>query len=532
MGRKTLSILFITAIVVMVIAGIVFKHNNSMNQYINHNAKDMNNAVLTQENTDNFKNNHDYAKGIVAPRPGQPIKKFILVAESKKQEIAKGIIEEVWTFNGRVPGPEIRVKQGDFVQVVLKNYLKEPVTIHWHGYPLNSAVDGVPGWNQDAVRPGETFTYEFSADVPGTYWYHSHQESSKQVDKGLYGSLVVEPSSGEKADKDYILMIDEWMQNPVDDMDSMPGMGGGENPTQSINSQNISEEEMMGNLYNIYTVNGKSGNLIEPIEVKLGDTVRLRFINAGYRSHGIHIPDQDLKVVSTDGQDIKGAGIIKNEIINIAPGERYDIEFIVSARKNFIIDFHDNNKYNSQIKIPVEIVNGDGSTANESNINLKEFDLVSYGISGTEKSTINQTYDVNYDVRLGTRMDGSAQKYTINGQIFEELPSLKVKTGNLVKVTYYNDTEVDHPMHLHGHFFEILAKNGIPVKGAAIMKDTLLIRPKESYTIAFKADNPGRWVQHCHELHHAAAGMMQKIEYTDYIPNYNADPNNKYNKPE
>jgi FtsP/CotA-like multicopper oxidase with cupredoxin domain len=102
----------------------------------------------------------------------------------------------------------------------------------------------------------------------------------------------------------------------------------------------------------------------------------------------------------------------------------------------------------------------------------------------------------------------------------------------MVKITYENKSQVDHPMHLHGHFFQVLSKNDEAYTGAPIMKDTLLIKPGEKYIIAFKADNPGNWVYHCHELHHAAGGMMQKVVYSDYVSSYIPDPENKNNKPE
>lgn len=591
MSNRMLGILSLAAVVVLAGAGLTWSINHSTmvqttvevgTKYTGNNgnsgsmADGMNmNGANVQESTaattaNTSLNTHDYAKNIVKPREGQPVKKFTLTAKETSLEIAKGITMPVWTYGGSVPGTEIRVTQGDFVQVELKNELTEPVTIHWHGYPLLSAMDGVPGINQDSVKPGETFTYEFSADVPGTYWYHSHQESSKQVDKGLYGALIVEPKDQINVNKEFTLILDEWMSDPSG-MDAMEGMGGSSSPSASDTSSmdmsgmnmsgssnsdqgtdqkaassssmegmnmssgntQMTEEEKMAYMYDIYTVNGKSGELIEPLNVKKGDVVRLRFINAGYRSHGIHIPGQDIKVVSSDGQDISGAGIIKDQIINIAPGERYDVEFTVTSGDNFIIDAHDDNAYNDQLQIPVNVEGGSGTTLEESmDTELPLFDLANYGTPSRGEFSLDDQFTVDYNVELNMMTDGNTQKYTINGKVFSELPALTVKTGDLVKLTYENKSTVDHPMHLHGHFFQILSKNGKAVTGAPIMKDTLLVKPGEKYVVAFKADNPGNWVQHCHELHHAAGGMMQRVEYTDFKTNYTPDPNNKFNKAE
>jgi FtsP/CotA-like multicopper oxidase with cupredoxin domain len=137
------------------------------------------------------------------------VKSFDLTAQEKEWEISEGKIVNAWTYNGTVPGEPLRVKEGDFVKVNLKNELNVPVTIHWHGVLLPNKMDGIPGLTQDAVQPGESFTYEFIANDAGTYWYHSHQQSSKQVDKGLYGSLVIEEKEKEY-EKDEFFILDEW----------------------------------------------------------------------------------------------------------------------------------------------------------------------------------------------------------------------------------------------------------------------------------------------------------------------------------
>jgi FtsP/CotA-like multicopper oxidase with cupredoxin domain len=540
MGNKSIALLAVAASVVIAASGVTYRNNQYAIQFANYNSY-MNSAnqqpnsmqgmgsMNTPNSDDAAVNNHDYAKNIVKPRDGQSIKKFTLTAQETNVNLKDGVSMAVWTYNGTVPGQEIRVVQGDFVQVELKNNLKEPVTIHWHGYPLNSAMDGVPGYNQDAVKPGETFTYEFSADVAGTYWYHSHQESSKQVDKGLYGALIVLPKDQPRPDRDYTLILDEWMENPVEEMGSMSGMDMSQNePKDPV----MEEEDMMAYAYDIYTVNGKSGALIEPLQAKKGDVVRLRFINAGYRSHGIHIPGQDIKVISTDGQDINGAGVIKDQILMIAPGERYDVEFTVASEESFVIDAHDENAYNDQIKIPVNVVDGNGTIREEDlAAEYPSFDFVNYGTATDAQFTLNQSFDVDYNVELGTDITNGL-KYTINGKVFSELPTLKLKTGDMVKFTYYNNSKVNHPMHLHGHFFQVLSRDGIPLTGAPIIKDTIMVKPGEKIEVAFKADNTGKWVQHCHELHHATAGMMQGIEYTDFKPNYTPNPADTFNKPE
>ncbi|KPC98078.1 Copper resistance protein A precursor [Geobacillus sp. BCO2] len=167
------------------------------------------------------------------------------------------------------------------MKIVLKNELPEPVTIHWHGYPVPNNQDGVPGVTMDAIKPGETFTYEFTATVPGTYWYHSHQKSAEQVDKGLYGTLIVEPKNEEKVDRDYTLVFDEWMSDPnAENSMNMSGnmdMSGMDH--SNMNNGNNSDHQQMDmnsmghnmNMYDIFTINGKSGAAVQPLKVKKGE---------------------------------------------------------------------------------------------------------------------------------------------------------------------------------------------------------------------------------------------------------------------
>ena len=140
---------------------------------------------------------------------GQKVNEFNLNAKETKWTLSPEKTITAWTYNGTVPGETIRVKQGEVVKVNLKNDLGEPVSIHWHGVPLPNTEDGIPGVTQDAVVPGETYTYEFVANDPGTYWYHSHQNGVEQLDKGLYGTLIVEPKDGIDVDRDYTLVLDE-----------------------------------------------------------------------------------------------------------------------------------------------------------------------------------------------------------------------------------------------------------------------------------------------------------------------------------
>ncbi len=418
----------------------------------------------------------------------------------------------VWTFNNSVPGPEIRVKQGNTVKIKLRNELSEPISIHWHGVPVPNAMDGIPGVTQNAVQPGQTFTYEFKADVPGTYWYHSHQDSVNQLDRGLYGTFIVEAQDEIKADRDYSLVLDEWISNGM----VMSGMDHG--------GMDMGDDMSM---YDLFTINGKSGSLVDKLAVKQGEKVRIRLINAGYLSHQIHLHGHEFKIIATDGQPINNPAVLKDNIITIAPGERYDIEFEANNPGQWLLEDHLQNKASSGMRATI-VYEGSEVGTDKSNYTekLPAVDLTRYGEAGKAAFTLDQKYDVEYSMDLNTETINNKTVYTINGKTFPDTGSLQVKKGDMVKVQLINNSKTeDHPMHLHGHFFQVLSKNGSQLKGSPLMKDTLNLKPGDEYVVAFEANNEGNWMFHCHDLHHASAGMVTELSYSDYKTDFIADPN-------
>ncbi|AMR02254.1 multicopper oxidase family protein [Bacillus thuringiensis] len=527
-------------------------------------------ACSLATNTTNDHKNMKDKKTLQTETATKPLKvekgpEVTLIAKEEKQKLSNGVIVPVWTFNGSSPGPEIRVKKGEKVKVTLKNELSAPVSIHWHGYPVPNNMDGIPGVTQDAVEPGKSFTYEFEANVPGTYWYHSHQDSVNQLDRGLYGALIVEDTK-EKYDKDYTLMLDEWVTDKEEMNKQLKEMTKGQIGNKSKGNENgeknddkngmdhsgmdmDSDQKDSGNMtmdhgnmkmeghdmsmYDLFTINGKSGDLVVPLKVNKGDKVRLRLVNAGYLLHDIHVHGHDIKVIATDGQPINDPKVIKDKVISIAPGERYDIEFTANNTGKWYVEDHSKNKDAKGMKAIIEY---DGSKEMKDKANEKEklpkVDIMKYGTKKLGSFTLNQEYTATYNMDLNTQMNGNEMVYTINGKVFPDIDPIQVKKGDLVKVKLVNRSKMDdHPMHLHGHFFQVLSKDGKPIEGSPIVKDTLNLKPGEEYEVAFVADNPGEWMFHCHDLHHASAGMVTEVNYTDYksgyVPNQNIP-----NKPE
>lgn len=444
-----------------------------------------------------------------------------LTAQQSKWRLSPEKEITAWTYNGTVPGEQIRVTEGEVVKVNLKNELDEPVTIHWHGIPVPNTEDGIPGVTQDAVKPGDKYTYEFVANDPGTYWYHSHQNGVEQLDKGLYGTIIVESKEKADIDRDYTLVLDEWESEPGKGMD-MGGMEYG----------NMMEHDMSS--YDIYTINGKTYKENEPLEVKKDEKVKLRFVNAGYTAHQIHIPT-DYRVTHLDGQKVNNPQVEEASILEIAPGERYDVEFVADGKGDFTIDSHDEMEASNNMKMDIVYINGNGIKPHGTPSD--KVDITKLGEKSKAQFSLDDEFDIEYTMELGAEMDMDNEEmgmaWTINGKAYPDVPPLKVDEGDKVKVTMTNNSMDDstHPMHLHGQFFQVLSKNGESVKGSPIMKDTLNVKPDETYEIAFLADNPGNWLFHCHDLHHASSGMTMLVKYNNFDDFYK-DTNKVDNTPE
>lgn len=249
------------------------------------------------------------------------VKVFELTTQVVQWPIMDGVTVVAYTYNGMVPGPMIRVTEGDQVRVIVKNELPEPTTVHWHGILVPNAMDGVPGMTQDPIQPGDSFTYEFTAAPSGTFMYHSHFESDKQVIVGLYAPFIIDPKTppADPPDVDVMLMFSEWRQ---------------------VDGQTFAAMPMTGMDPNYFTINGKAFPNTEPITVKKGQRVRLRLAAIGQMVHPIHLHGLPFKVVATDGYPVPATAQLTKDTISVAPGERYDIEFIATEPGEWMLHCH------------------------------------------------------------------------------------------------------------------------------------------------------------------------------------------------
>lgn len=252
-------------------------------------------------------------------------REFNMSIEEMTIDVAPGFSNKVFAFNGQVPGPLIHVKEGDDVTVHVTNNTTLNHSIHWHGVNQtnNWHMDGVAGVSQkDEIKPGETFTYKFKVDRPGSLWYHCHVNVWEHVaTRGMWGPLIVDPKNPSKLEKsvtkDAILMMSTWEGKYGNEY----GKGG-----------------MPDDVPNYFSVNGRSFPMTQPIRVKKGDVLRMRFIGAGDETHQMHMHGHDMLVVAKDGYPLEHPYYV--DTVPVGPGERYDVIVKMNNPGYFVMHDH------------------------------------------------------------------------------------------------------------------------------------------------------------------------------------------------
>lgn len=410
---------------------------------------------------------------------------------------------DVWCYGDRMPGPEIRVRQGERVRIVVHNRLPEETTVHWHGIRLLNAMDGVPGLTQPAIKPGEQFTYEFTPPDAGTFWYHPHADSLQQLGRGLAGALIVEEAEPLTFDRDLLWVLSDWRLTSGAQIAT--GFG------------NAMEAAMSGRVGNTVTINGA---VSEQVSVRAGERIRLRLVNAALaRIMALRFEGHRPVIVAIDGQPCEPHEPPEGRLL-LGPAMRVDVVLDMQGepgrRYRVIDDFYQDLSYwlthlAYDEMPPIRSHPPDAVLALPHNP-LPEPDLASaerhelrlqggmmgggamMGLGGTERIGPGASWAIN-----GTSM-------VCNGSP-DMPPSLVVLRGRSCVLAFRNETAWWHPMHLHGSSFRVLTRNGslVPHRQWA---DTVLVAPKETVEVAFVADNPGDWMLHCHVTDHQVSGLM------------------------
>jgi FtsP/CotA-like multicopper oxidase with cupredoxin domain len=404
---------------------------------------------------------------------------------------------DVWAYNGTVPGPVLRYRQGERLRIEVENALDADTTVHWHGIRLPNAMDGVPHLTQPPIAAkGGRFTYEFDLPDAGTFWYHPHLGSPEQVGRGLYGALIVEERAPPPVDRDLVWVLSDWR---LDREASLVESFG-----------NAMDSSHAGRIGNTVTLNGA---IRDVFGVRAGERLRLRLINASNaRIYGLRFEGHQPWIIALDGQPVAPH---RFERVVLGPGMRADVVLDCDAAPGsahrVIDDFYRQRayellklEYGSQKPIRQSFAAAPRLPANP---------VAVPDLGKAEKQRL--VFGGGMMGAMPSQGEHRGLFWTVNGKPVAEhdhhhAPLATLARGRPYLIELVNDTAWHHPIHLHGHVFRIVSRDGkelpLPEWG-----DTVLLDPKSRAEIALVADNPGDWMLHCHVLEHQATGMMAVV---------------------
>lgn len=407
---------------------------------------------------------------LVADPAGSPDVVYELTAAKGPVTLADGRRIDGFALNGTTPGPTLTAVVGQLVEVRVHNQnVTDGMTLHWHGVDVPNAADGVAGVTQDAIAPGGDYVYRFVARDAGTYWYHSHQVSHAQVLGGLLGALVVKPV-GRQTGSDAVAVMHTY--------------GG------------------------VRTINGRAGDSSVPAHP--GDMVRVRLINTDPGPSPVWVAGAPFRVLAVDGRDVNSPAVVRDQSVLITAGGRADLQIRVP----------DTGAVRVQVA-GASLILGEGS-APEVRAPQQQVDFLHYGRPAPEQVPFDpDTPDRQYRYDIGRRpglLNGKPGLWwTVNGHMYPDIPMFMIRAGEVGHFTITNSSGQVHPMHLHGHHMLVLSRDGVAADGSPWWVDSLNVEDGQTYEVAFLADNPGIWMDHCHNLPHAAQGLTAHLMYEGVI---------------
>jgi FtsP/CotA-like multicopper oxidase with cupredoxin domain len=414
--------------------------------------------------------------------PDPMIVELDLVAAPATMTLRDGGTTEVLAFNGSWPGPLIHARVGDRVIVHFTNQLDEATTIHWHGLRIDSAMDGSP-IIQRPIEPGQSFTYDFVVPDAGTFWYHPHAQVIEHIERGLYGLIVVEEQEPPVFTAERAWVLDDLRLDASNQIAAFRAV-----PPDAVH----------GRYGNLLLVNGVLGE--QSLSVAAGAIERWRLLNAATAQPlTVGLPGARFRVIGTDGGLLPAP--YETERVTLAAGQRYDLEVSFAAgdapRLEVYLPALDADNQVIETKESLLSVSVAGSVAPPT-LRYPAVTLPSFGAPVAERS-----------YALSAQAVDSRVEFSINGHV-HDLPVEHFRAGEPVLMTLVNEIGPQHPFHLHGQFFQILERNGVPTDEPGL-KDTVLIEGLETVKIVTGLENPGRWMFHCHIPEHSEGGMMAEI---------------------
>ncbi len=429
------------------------------------------------------------------------------VAESLIVNHKKTMVFNIIQENGQ---QGITLTQGKRFDVILRNETTVPISIHWHGLILPNNQDGIPYVTQLPIHPGCSKRYQFPLLQSGTYWMHSHYQFNEQ--KLMAAPLIIndsnDPYSRYSRYKNIVVMLQDFsFKNPEKIFTDLKKSANQPMPANMMAKQDLNDVN-----YDAYLANRHTLENPQLIKVTPGDKIRLRIIDASSATnYWINTGELVGKLIAVDGQSIRP---ITKTLFQIAIAQRLDILLDVPKHEGqypILAQIEGTKKQTGIILITpnakLSHVSEDAKQTASALNDAQEKEI--HAIQSLPVKPITKT--LNY------KLEGDMRNYIwkINNEIWPIVKPLKINKGDRVKMVFINNTGMSHPMHLHGHIFQLTDINGKSLSNGPL-HDTILVQPHTRKTIIFDADNPGIWMLHCHVLYHMLAGMMTTTNYVNY----------------
>jgi FtsP/CotA-like multicopper oxidase with cupredoxin domain len=418
-------------------------------------------------------------------------------------------------YNGTIPGPLLRVAYGQRIRVRYTSGVGVATSIHWHGMLLPNAMDGAAGITQPAVPFGGEYLYDFVPGPPGTRWYHDHAFSLASA-RGLFGMFVVDDPNDEPADREFALIfhdVPKWSSLVA----AQRGVSNAPmtDPVVSGDGMQMMRRSMGDEVaYVAHCINGASYPHGKTLAIRSGDRVRLRILNASpTQTRYVRLAEHELVVTHADGNPLAQPTTV--DVLRIGAGERYDAYFEVRKPGAFLLQGISGDPLESQQAVLLYTEGMENAPTRAEPKTLDGLRVFSYeaagGVDGQMKSPAGML--PTYDLALGGG-GWENPRWTIAGDVWPNTPKLRVRRGELVTVRFRNTSDMDHPMHLHGHTFALTEVNGVPLLRPLAKDGSLVSADGGTATWQFTANSsPGRWLLHCHNEIHMVGGMMAEVVY-------------------
>lgn len=436
----------------------------------------------------------------------QPIHLKVIERQIKvggKTATVYGIVQPDGTFG-------LRQKKGEQFDVILENTLNVPTSVHWHGLILPSDQDGVAFITQFPIYPGLSYHYRFPLVQAGTFWMHSHFGLQEQ--RLLSAPLILEgPEDAEIAAQDVVVLFADFsFKTPMQLFEELRNQG--KKMMAMSSNMHSKHPDLVDVNYDAFLANSRTLEEPEIFTVPHGKRIRLRLIN-GASSSNFFISTGNLKgeAIAVDGHRIEPLLASRFEL---AVAQRIDIlvdippeggVFPILAQgegTDLQTGFMLATKGTLPPKLPTKAAEKAGALTNKQELLLKALSPLSV-----------KPIDRSVQVVLGGDMANYV--WTLNGQIWPEVTPIVINKGERIEISFKNVSSMAHPMHLHGHVFQVTAIDGKTINGA--LRDTVLVLPNSTVNIQFDADNPGVWPLHCHLLYHLEGGMLTVVRYKEFI---------------